>query len=48
MPNSRWIDFADLAGTELAVGEQLEDAPADRIPEDVECVHASSIALLLI
>ena len=33
--------FADLAGAELAVGEQLEHAAADRIAEDVECVHAS-------
>ena len=48
MPNSRWIDLADLARAELAVGEQLEDAPADRIAEDVECVHGIHIALLLI
>ena len=44
MRNSRWIDVADLARAQLAVGEQLEDAPADRIAEDVECVHGSMIA----
>ena len=37
-------DFADLARAALAVGEQLEDAPADRVSEDVERVHGSSIA----
>ena len=38
--------LADLAGAALAVCEQLEDAAADRIAEDVERVHASSIASL--
>ena len=41
-------DVADLARALLAVGEQLEDAPADRIPEDVERVHALIIARILI
>ena len=32
----------------LAVGEQFENAPPDRIAEDVECVHIPKIKLLLI
>jgi hypothetical protein len=32
----------------LAVREQLENATADRVPEDVECVHATIVASCLI
>ncbi len=32
-------DLAQLAGTELAVGEQLEQASPHRVAQDVECVH---------
>ena len=32
----------------LAVGEQFENAPPDRIAEDVERVHIPKIKLLLI
>jgi hypothetical protein len=28
----------------LAAGEQLEDAPADRVAEDVERVHLASVS----
>jgi hypothetical protein len=41
-------DGADRAGRHLAVGEQLEDAPPDRITEDVERVHLSIINLSFI
>jgi hypothetical protein len=33
-------DVGDLAGGELPVGEQLEDPASDRVPQDVERVHA--------
>ena len=31
------------AGGLLAVGEQLEDAPPDRVAEDVERVHGEEV-----
>ena len=31
--------LADLAGAALALREEFEDAPANRIAENVECVH---------
>ena len=34
-------DAPDVAGGEFAVGEQFDDAPAHRVAEDVECVHAA-------
>jgi len=40
--------LTDLAGAELAVCEQLEHTAADRIAEDIECVHDFSIASRLI
>ncbi len=40
MPNSAPICRAKLAGGLLAGGQQLEQPPADRVPQDVECVHA--------
>ncbi len=36
-------DGRDLPGRQLPVGEQLEDPPAYRVPEDVEGVHGTSI-----
>ena len=36
-------DRGDLAGRLLAVGEQLQDAAADRVAEDVEGVHAATV-----
>ena len=41
-------DLAEVAGAALAVREQLDDAPADRVSEDVERVHDTMIALSLI
>jgi hypothetical protein len=32
----------------LATNEQLEDAPADRVTENIECVHTSMLASTLI
>ena len=41
-------DSADVSGGCLTVGDQLEDATPDRIPEDIERVHVAMIALPLI
>ena len=35
----RLHDVRDRAGAQLASGEELQDATANRIAEDVECVH---------
>ena len=40
--------LADVTGGRLAVGEQFQDAPADRVPEDVERVHGPLFAYALI
>ena len=34
-------DGGELARRVLAAGEELQDAPANRVPEDVERVHAT-------
>jgi hypothetical protein len=39
-------DGTDGARGLLAVGEELEDAPADRVAEDVERVHGPIISVL--
>jgi hypothetical protein len=33
-----------LAGRPLAAGEQFQDAPPDRVAEDVERVHAAIVS----
>ena len=38
-PELRLDDVADRAGRQLAVGEELEDPPPDRVAQDVERVH---------
>ena len=41
-------DVHDLPGRLLAGGEQLEDAPPDRVAEDVERVHGSKVQPILL
>jgi hypothetical protein len=42
-PELRLDRRRDGAGRLLAVGEELEDPPPDRVAEDVERMHATSL-----
>ena len=39
----RTDDRRDLAGTSLVVGQQVQDATADRVPQNIERVHSPFI-----
>ena len=47
-PELRLDDRGDRPGGQLAVGEQLEDPPPDRVAEDVERVHEAIVKATLI
>jgi len=40
--------LSDLARAQLAVGEELEDPPSDRVTEDIERVHNAKVKAPLI